>query len=141
MNDERETEKLLERFSPNPAPPWLRTRVLGAARRESEARRILTPAWGWIMATSLVLTVAFFIADWRLSSGEFKRLSSLLDGRGLGTPTAGRAEEKAAEEFLAYLPELDPVSRLTLKQSLIKGQAARLSRKSAPRRTEEIHEF
>ena len=94
-----------------------------------------------MLAASLILMVAFFIADWRLSSGEHKRLSSLLDGRGLGTPTAARAVEKAADEFLAYLPELDPVSRLTLKQSLIKGQAARLSRKSTPRPTEEIHEF
>jgi len=141
MKDERDIEKLLERFSPKPAPPELRARVLGAAEREKFACRILTPAWRWAFATSLVLLAFVILADWRLSSGELKRLSSLLDGCGLGTPTAGRAEEKAAEEFLAYLPELDPVSRLTLKQSLIKGQAARLSRKSTPRPTEEIHEF
>jgi len=126
---------------PKPAPSGLRARVLGAAEREKIACRVLTPAWRWALATSLVLLAFVILADWRLSSGEFKRLGSLLDGRGFGGPTAGRAEEKAAEEFLAYLPELDPVSRLTLKQSLIKGQAARLSRKSTPRPTEEIHEF
>lgn len=141
MKDERDIEKVLEQFSPKPAPPELRPRILEAARRASESRRILTPAWDWMLAASLVLMAAVTLADWRLSSREQKRLSSFLDGRGLGTPTAGRAEEKAAEEFLAYLPELDPVSRLTLKQSLIKGQAARLSRKSTPRPTEEIYEF
>ncbi len=142
MRDEQEVEKLLGQFSPRKAPRGIRARVIQAAGREAAARQILTPAWRWALVSSLVLLAVFMLADWRTSSREQIRLSSLLDSRGAEAPAPAKAAEQAAEEILASLPDLDPSSRRALTQSILREQsAARRSPKAAPRLTEEINEY
>ncbi len=142
MKDEREVEKLLGRFSPRPAPQGLRERVIQAAEREAEGRRILTPAWRWTLASSLLLLAVFVVADSRTSSRERILLSSILDSRGAEASTPAKTAEQAAAEILASLPDLDPASREALAKSILRDLSATgRSRKAAPRLTEEINEY
>lgn len=141
MKDEREVEKLLRQFSSRPGPQGLREKVIQAAEREVEARRVLTPAWRWALASSLVLLAIFVLADWRTSSRELNRLSSLLNSRGAEAPTPARAAEQAAAEILASIPDMDPASRKALTQFLRDQCAAGRPRKAAPRLTEDINEY
>jgi hypothetical protein len=142
MKSEREIENLLERFSPKPAPPGLRGRVLQAAGREAISRQVLTRGWRWVLATGFILMAAFTLADWRVSSAEQNQLDSLLSPHGAGTLSPSQAEEVAAAEILASLPDLDPASRQALTQAIFRDRSATgRSRKDAPQLTEEIHEY
>lgn len=142
MKDEWEIEKLLGQLSPRPAPQGLRARVIQAARREAEARRILTPAWRWALTSSFILMAIIMLADWRLSSQEQNRLSALTILPGARTVSPESAADEKAGEVLAYLPDLDPCSRQALRKSILgENTAAARSRRSAPRLTEEINEY
>jgi hypothetical protein len=142
MKNEREIEKLLEKFSPRPAPGELRTKVIQAARREADARRVLTPAWRWAMLTSAVLMAMTTFADWRLSSRERSRLSTLSFAQEVRAFSPRGAADEKAREVLAYLPDLDPASRQALRQSFLKGRrAAGQTRSSAAHLAEGINEY
>jgi hypothetical protein len=142
MIDERNFETLLEQFSPRPAPRELRGKVIQAAYREAEARRVLTPAWRWVLASSSVLTAIFMLADWRLSSREQNRLSSLLNPPGASSVSPERAADEKAGKVLAYLPDLDAASRQALRGVILNEERASLrSRHPAQPLTEEINEY
>jgi hypothetical protein len=142
MSDGRELEKLLGRFSRKPAPPGLREKVLRAAEREASARRVLTPAWRWALASSLVLMAVIMLSDWRLSSGEQNRLSALTIGPGARAVSPKRDADEKVAEVLACLPDLDAASRLALRQAALnEGRTATRSRHSAQTFLEGISEY
>jgi hypothetical protein len=142
MKDEREIEILLERFLPRPTPGGLREKVIQAAHRESEARRILTPAWRWALASSFVLMAVIMVADWRVSAREENRLSALTIVPGAGAISPEKAADEKSAEVLAYLPDLDPASVQAVRQSFLKDRrAADRFRRSAARPTEGINEY
>jgi hypothetical protein len=142
VKDEQDIEKLLEQFSPRSAPQELKGKVIQAARREAEVRRVLTPAWRWALAASSVLFVIFLLADWRVSLFEQNRLSSLLGLPGAKALSPEKSADQESVELLAYLPDLDPGSKQALRQAFLnKERAAIRSQRSVQFLTEAINEY
>jgi hypothetical protein len=142
MKDEPEIEKLLENFTRRSAPPGLRDKILQAARREASARRILTPAWRWALAASLILLGFFILADFGVSAGEQDRLSTLLNLPATKAISPEKAADKKADELLACLPDLDSGSKQLLRRTILNEErAANQSQRSGQRFTEEINEY
>jgi hypothetical protein len=142
MSDESKIETLLEQFSPRRAPHKLRGKVIQAARREAEARRVLTPAWRWVLVSSFVLMAIITLADWRLASREQNRLSSLTILPGARTVSPERAADQKAGEVLASFPDLDAASRRALREVMLNEERASIrSRHPAKPLTEEINEY
>ena len=142
MRNERETEKLLEQFSPRPAPRELGARIIREARREAKARRVLTPAWRWGFVAGSVLLAFIILADWRISASEQNRLSSLLNQPGVRIASRERAADERAREVLACLPDLDAALVQALRQSLIKDQrVGSRPQKSEAHSAEAINEY
>jgi len=142
MKHERYVEELLERFSPRPSPPGLKERTIQAAEQKIRERRLLTPGWKWIFATSLVLLALSILANWRISAVEQNHLSALLNLSGEKALSPEKQADEEATELLANLPDLDAASKkFLLRVFLDEERAAAQSGQSARRFTEEIHEY
>jgi hypothetical protein len=143
MSNERELEKLLRRFSPKPAPRELREKVIQAAHREASGRRILTPAWRWALATSLILLALIAVADCGMSSAEQARLSVLLGLPSSEMVQANKAPDKQAADILAGLPDISQDSQKLLREVLLRKEQGGVNRRrqSVQRLAEEINEY
>jgi hypothetical protein len=142
MKYERDVEELLERFSPRPSPPGLKERTIQAAEQKARDRRLLTPGWRWVLATSLVLFAIFMLADLGSSSLEKNRLNALLDLPGEKALSPEKQADEEAAELLANLPDLDAASEKLLRRFILdQERAAAQSLQSARSFTEGIHEY
>ena len=123
-NGQDDIEKEFERLVPQPVPPGLRERVLGAAL---EARRAtaLTPRMRLAAAACLVMILAALGFGPILGRREAARLAALLDGR----PEADGAAMKAGE--LAEMTGLERVDAERMVKLLsLASSAQRAERRS-----------
>ncbi len=70
---------LLERFSPRPAPPELRTGVLEGARREAARRRLLSPGLRMVLAACLAIAALAVLIDLPLEGRRQKQMDAELN--------------------------------------------------------------
>jgi hypothetical protein len=131
MKNGYDVENLLEGFSPRPAPSGLKERIIQTARIESQARQVLTPALRLTLTGSIVLTLFFILADWRISTAGQEHLSQLLNVPSASPVSLEKAADQEISEYLADLPDLDATtSRRLLQILLAEKKAAKASRRS-----------
>jgi hypothetical protein len=122
MRHDADVEKLLEGFSPRTPDSGRKERIIRAARQKISASRLLTPAWRWVLAAGLVLFLFFVLADWRVAAGERNLLHALLDLPGQITLSPEQRADEERAELLAYLPDLDAVSKIFLRRVYLDGE-------------------
>jgi hypothetical protein len=140
MKNGKDVENLLEQFSPQPAPPGLKERIIQTARKESQTRRVLTPALRLTLAGSVVLILFFILADWRVSTAGQKHLSRLLNVPSAGPVSLEIAADQEMAEYLADLPDLDAATSRRLRQTLLAEKKAIKSSRRSIRLEEDFYE-
>ncbi len=89
-----EIEKALGQIVPEPPPPGLRQKVLGAAF-EARGNAVLTPGLRIVAVACSILLVIILGVDPILRRSEFARMAALLDGRSAAPPTVEDAADLA----------------------------------------------
>ena len=119
--DDRNTPDELKGFVPRPAPPYLRTKVLTAAKGIRPADGFLTSAqWGMAVACAL-LVIGALAGDAVLSRTLAGRLDVLLNERSAAFPVTD-ADRTGLEEILGaaqaralYVPSSQPRQDRTVR--------------------------